>query len=115
MLHRPAMSLIVRRRDQSASEIITPITVEGILQPGSELRCDALVDTGAHCLTLPLAWRSRFGSMSVSHMVEVEVADGRIVSGELCGPLKIQIADFPPVVGEAVFIEMPDEGPECQP
>ena len=87
-------------------KLVVPVTITSIVQPGHEVRCDALVDTGAHCLTLPLGWRDRFGPIPMVRPVEVEVADGRVVSGELCGPLKIQIADFDPVAGEVLFMEM---------
>ena len=43
--------------------------------------------------------------------VDAELADRRVVSGELRQPLKIQIDDFPPAAGEVLFIDMPpDEG-----
>jgi hypothetical protein len=76
------------------------------------MQCKALVDTGAYCLTLPAAWRDRFGTLPMSEIVEVEMADGRVEKGELCGPLKIRIADFSAFAGNALFIDMPldDEG-----
>ncbi len=59
--------------------IIVPVTVTSLFEPGRELRFDAVVDT--------------------------ELADRRVVSGELRQPLKIQIDDFPPAAGE----DMPPE------
>ncbi len=41
----------------------------------------------------------------------METADQRLVSGEVCGPVKIQIEGFRPVFNEVVFLEMePDKG-----
>ncbi len=100
------MDRIVRHPDLPMAEIMVPITVAGILDPSQEVRCAALVDTGAHCLTLPLTWRDRFGPIPMARTVEVELADGRVVAGELCGPLGIRIADFNPVAGEVLFIDM---------
>ena len=41
--------------------IVTTVTAGNLVEPGYELRCDALVDTGAYCLTLPAAWKERLG------------------------------------------------------
>jgi len=93
-------------------QVTTWIAVGTLFEPGREMQCKALVDTGAYCLTLPAAWRDRLGALPMSETVEVEMADGRVEKGELCGPLKIQIADFSAFAGNALFIDMPldDEG-----
>jgi hypothetical protein len=41
--------------------------------------------------------------------VDAELADRRVVTGELRQPLKIQIDDFPPAAGEVLFIDVPPE------
>jgi len=106
------MSLILRRQGQLMGRVTSWITVGSIFEAGREVRCKALVDTGAYCLTLPAAWRDRFGTIPMAETIEVEMADGRVERGELCGPLKIQIGDFSAFAGQALFIEMPrdDEG-----
>ena len=36
--------------------IIATVDITNAIQPENSLKCDALVDTGASYLTLPLAW-----------------------------------------------------------
>src|SRR6266481_429135 len=47
------------------------------------------------------------GAVPIVERVDAELADRRVVSGELRQPLKIQIDDFPPAAGEVLFIDMP--------
>ena len=91
--------------------IITSVTVGNFSEPEREIRFDALVDTGAYCLTLPRAWKDRLGTLPVSRAVELDTADHRLVRGEICGPVVIRIAGFDTIVGELLFVEMePEEG-----
>lgn len=43
--------------------MIVETTIENALDSSRSIRCDALVDTGAAYLTLPLAWRERLGEL----------------------------------------------------
>ncbi len=86
--------------------ITTPVTVGNILDPGSEIACTALVDTGAYCLTLPVSWKPRLGSLPMARTVALETADHRTVPGEICGPVRIRIDDFDAIAGEVLFIQM---------
>ena len=70
--------------------------------------CDAMVDTGANHLTLPLAWRERFGAFPRSRKVVVHTAS-HIVDGEVCGPMAVTVNGFEPIATEALFIPMPPE------
>jgi len=110
MLHRPAMRSILPRHHSTGEghmgRIMTSVTVGSFTEPGHEIRCDALVDTGAYCLMLPAAWKPRLGALPISRPVEVELADHRTASGEICGPVRIQIGGFEPVAGEVLFLEM---------
>jgi predicted aspartyl protease len=72
------MTLILRPRGRLMGQVTTWITVGSIFEAGREMQCKALVDTGAYCLTLPAAWRDRFGTLPMSEIVEVEMADGRV-------------------------------------
>jgi len=91
--------------------IVTEVTVGNLAEPSHEIRCDALVDTGAYCLTLPAAWKARLGALAMSRPVSVETADHRLLSGEICGPVRIQIARFDVIAGEVLFTEMdPPDG-----
>lgn len=91
--------------------IIVPVTVRNTLDPAHEIRFDAFVDTGAGWLTLPMAWRERLGELPTIRTEELETADQRVIPGEVCGPVTIQIEGFRPIVSEVIFMEMePREG-----
>lgn len=97
--------------------IVTSVTVssypaDGTVQP---LRIDALVDTGASHLTLPLAWKGRLGKLDTLAEVQLETATQEHVPGELCGPVRIEIEGFRPVYGEVLFIEMVPENGQYEP
>jgi predicted aspartyl protease len=104
------MEFIVRGREAPMGRIIVLVTVASLFEPGRQLRFDAVVDTGAYCLTLPAAWKEALGSVPIVENVQAELADRRVVSGELRQPLRIQIDDFPPAAGEVLFVDVtPDE------
>ena len=86
--------------------LIASVTVENLLDPSKNLRCDALVDTGASHMVLPRAWRERLGDLQTFRTVDVETATQAIVSGEVCGPVKIQVEGFKPIGTEAMFLDM---------
>ena len=87
------------------------VAVGNPVEPGHELVFDAVVDTGAFCLTLPSVWKERLCSLPLSRMVEVETADRRIVTAEVAGPVVIRIEGFDAVAGEVLFLDMePAEG-----
>ena len=86
--------------------IFTEITIANGLEPGREIGCRALVDTGAWGLQLPRAWKERLGTLQVLRTVELVTADQRVVTGEVCGPVTIRIEGFEPVWSEVTFVEM---------
>ena len=69
------------------------------------IKCRAVVDTGANCLTLPLAWRERFGAFARSQKVVAHTAS-HVVDGEMCGPVSVKIPGFNTVATEVLFIPM---------
>ena len=66
--------------------------------------CDALVDTGASGLVLPTAWRDRLSPFAKTRSVKLETADQRIIDGEICGPVEVQIEGFDAVFNEVIFV-----------
>ena len=86
--------------------IIVEATIENALEPGQSIHCDALVDTGAAYLTLPSAWRERLGSLEQLDTVEVETADQSVIEGVICGPVRLRLGRFRPVLAEVLFIDM---------
>ena len=91
--------------------IVASVRIENITDPAMNLRCDALVDTGASHLVLPNAWKERLAGLQVVRTVELETTMQATVQGEVHGPVKIQIEGFAPIFGEVVFVEMtPQDG-----
>jgi len=83
--------------------------------PECSIRCDALVDTGASHLTLPAAWRERLGDLQELGTVDVETATQKIVSGIVCGPVKVQVEGFRAVATEVLFLEMEPQDGQYEP
>ena len=91
--------------------IIAPVRIQNVNQPEKSILIDALVDTGASHLVLPAAWRDRLGELESMDRVELELATQQTATGEVCGPVKIQIEGFRAVFGEVLFVEMhPEDG-----
>jgi predicted aspartyl protease len=95
--------------------IVASITVKNALTGKDAVRCDALVDTGATFLTLPSAWRSRFGRLGSERPIRLETADQHIVSGQVGGPVMIEIEGFPAIYSEVLFLDMKPEEGEFEP
>ena len=88
--------------------IMVPITVTNVFEPTKQVRCEALVDTGAYGLVLPLAWRDRLGPLPYARSVDLETADARTVVGLVFGPVTIHLDGFDTISGEVTFLEMGD-------
>ena len=95
--------------------IVSSVKIESIADPSKSIRLDALVDTGSSFLVLPNAWKERLGNLEVIRSVELETATQETVTGEVCGPVRIQIEGFPPVFGEVLFVEMSPANGEYEP
>lgn len=86
--------------------IVAEVTVSNPSEPQREIRFDALVDTGIGLLVLPRAWKPRLGQLAESQPVEMETADQRVVTGDVCGPVRIAISGFRPIFSEVAFLDM---------
>jgi predicted aspartyl protease len=95
--------------------IIASVTITNLADPQSRVRIDALVDTGASHMTLPNAWRNRFGELEEIRVVELETATQTTAQGSVCGPVRLQIEGFSPIFTEVVFIDMEPENGEYEP
>ena len=95
--------------------ILTHVTIVNALDPARDISCEVLVDTGAWGLMLPRAWKERLGAFPMTRTVEMVTADQRVVSGEVCGPVTIQIEGFEPVSSEVTFVDMELEGGRYRP
>ncbi|MCA1614446.1 MAG: retropepsin-like domain-containing protein [Acidobacteria bacterium] len=91
--------------------IVTSVTITNIADGTKTLRCDAMVDTGASFMVLPSAWRDRLGDLETLETISLETATQDTITGEVCGPVRIQIEGFRPIFNEVLFIDMnPDDG-----
>src|SRR6266571_6670768 len=84
--------------------IVTNVKIKNLLHPEVSLSCDALVDTGAAYLVLPLAWKERLGKITTIRKIDCETATQDLVSAEVCGPVEIRLDGFDPVYGEVLFL-----------
>ena len=87
------------------------IWVANLLEPGHEVECDALVDTGSAHLVFPMAWQERLGKLRVLREIECLTATQQVAKGQVCGPVEIRIEGFAPIAGEVLFLDMaPKDG-----
>jgi predicted aspartyl protease len=86
--------------------IVASVTIENASDLSKAFRCEALVDTGASLMVLPSAWKERLGNLEFSTEIEVETATQETVTAEVCGPVRIQIEGFRPILNEVAFVEM---------
>lgn len=86
--------------------IIAQITVRNALDAAKSMQMDALVDTGASYLTLPSAWKTRFGKFASEEEIQLETATQEIVKGLICGPVRIQIEGFRVISNDVLFLDM---------
>ena len=95
--------------------IAVSITIANLISPENNIRCDALVDTGASHLTLPTAWRERLGDLQELGVVDLETATQKTVKGLVCAPVRVQIEGFRPIATEVLFVEMEPEDGQYEP
>lgn len=87
------------------------VRIKNVLEPDSNISCDALVDTGAANMVLPAAWKERLGRLTAIRTVACATAMQERVQAEICGPVEICIEGFEPVFSEVLFLDMqPNEG-----
>lgn len=87
--------------------IIAQTKVTNLFDETKFVQCGMLVDTGATALILPAAWKERLGEFPRSEAVELLLANGEAVRGEVCAPVEIAIEGFRPVEDEVVFVDGP--------
>jgi hypothetical protein len=95
--------------------IIAPVTIGNVMDVSMSVRCDALVDTRASHMVLPRAWKERLGLLDSTRTIELETATQEIITGEVCGPVRIQIKGFRPIFNEVAFVEMKPSDGEYEP
>lgn len=99
----------------NVGRIVASVTIENATDLSKTVRCDALVDTGASHMVLPSRWKDRLGPLESTRTIELETATQEILTGEVCGPVRIQIEGFPAVYSEVSFVDMKPEDGEYEP
>jgi hypothetical protein len=66
-------------------------------------------------MVLPKAWKERLGRFALTETVQVETATQEIISGEICGPVRIQIEGFRRIHSEVAFVDMEPKDGEYEP
>ena len=99
----------------NVGRIVASVTIENAADLSKALRCDALVDTGASHMVLPIGWKDRLGPLVSTRTIQLETATQEILTGEVCGPVRIQIEGFPAIHSEVSFVEMKPEDGEYEP
>lgn len=95
--------------------IVARVKVSSVLDPAQSIDLDALVDTGASHLALPLAWRERLSTVPEMQLVVMETPDQREITGHVCGPVRIEIEGFRAVHGDLAFVPMQPAGGQYEP
>ena len=94
--------------------IVTSVEVRN-LATGCAKRLDALVDTGASHLTLPLAWKEQLGAFEGEEQVQMRIATQDVVDASVCGPALIKVEGFRAVYSEVLFVDMAPVDGEYEP
>lgn len=96
--------------------IVTQVRLTGFADPSKTLAVSALVDTDSAYITLPSVWRESLGEIEELGEVELESADQSVKKGMICGPIRVRIGEFRPIVAEVLFLDMePDDDGEYEP
>ena len=95
--------------------IVASIDIQNVADPDCARKIDVLVDTGASHITLPNAWRDRFGSFADEQEVDFETATQQVATGIVCGPARIQVEGFRVIHSEVLFVEMTPVDGEYEP
>lgn len=92
--------------DYNMGRIVANVKITNLFEKESSISCDALVDTGAAYMVLPVAWKKRIGKIDTIRNIDCETATQETVKGEVCGPVEIKIEGFEPVYSEILFLDM---------
>lgn len=108
--------MFARAKETKVGRIVTQVKLTSFIDPSKTLAVSALVDTGSAYITLPSAWRESLGEVEALGEIELELADQSVKKGMICGPVRVRIGEFRPIVAEVLFLDMePDDDGEYEP
>jgi predicted aspartyl protease len=99
----------------NVGRIISSVQIGNVFDASKTFRCDALVDTGASHMILPKAWKERLGQLETTRTIQMETATQEVLTGEICGPVRIQMEGFRPIYNEVAFVDMKPANGEFEP
>ena len=86
--------------------IVASVIIENATDLSKTLRCNALIDSDASHMVLPMAWKDRLGQLECTRTIQLETATQETLTGEVCGPVRIQIDGFRRIFNEVAFGHM---------
>ena len=86
------------------------VTVLNAVDKRHQVDFDALVDTGASGMMLPDSFKAMLGELEELEPAWCTLADGSKRMLTRCGPVKIQLADFPEIYDEVFFLPPDRDG-----
>lgn len=98
--------------------VVASVQVENKYGPAPmpPVRVNALVDTGASHLVLPLAWRDKFGVFAREREDETDTATQERARVMFCGPARVQVEGFSEAHTDVLFLDMkPDRDGDYTP
>jgi hypothetical protein len=108
--------MLVQAKANKMGRIAAQVRLTSFTDPDKTLAVSALVDTGSAYITLPNGWRESLGQVEELGEVELEIADQSAKKGMVCGPVRVRIGEFRPIVAEVLFLDMePNEDGEYEP
>ncbi len=66
-------------------------------------------------MVLPSAWKERLGSLESTRTIQMETANQEMITGEVSGPVRIQIEGFAPIHSEVAFVDMAPKNGDYEP
>ena len=93
--------------------VYVQVKIRNLFDDSRVVDCNPLVDTGAAHLTLPTAWKERFGDIKFIRKVDMRIPTTQewYIGLKFADRWKFSRKPFDPVYGEVMFLNMkPDHG-----
>lgn len=87
--------------------IVTHVAIKNLIDTKCNITFDALVDTGAAHMVLPLAWKERLGKLNKVGDIDCETATQELIKGEICGSVEIKLEGFDPICNQSLIQTSP--------
>jgi len=92
--------MFARAKETPVGRIVAQMRLTSFRDPSKALAVSAMVDTGSAYIALPNAWRESLGEVEEPGEVELELTDQSVKKGIICGPVRVWIGEFRPIVAD---------------